>query len=534
MERKFYTDDFERLLKERSDEFRMYPSKRVWGSIYNDLHPGRKWPSIAVSLLLVFALFITGYWNSNTNTASKTIATKNTVVTNTATSIASVNTPVANHNTSGTTPSAYAGTASKNNDIVTAQPAAVPAQAAAIAAKQFIQPGGNHMQIAAAVIPSAKETAAGQPKNTAATTIQQQIQTSITATRPFPDNDAANTAVTTGTVTITEVNPGITELENDATGVTDAALTTTELAKMNQPAAMITTNKDFTAATTPITGNTIATSAIASAQKNVSAEDKSWIDYYALYNKPNRKKWKGRMAKEFYITPGVGFRIFSNNSRFDASAPVAIMAPVNNSGLNMVMDQKPGLGIEAGMGLNYSLSKKLRLKVGLQTNYTNYVIAAEETNHPVLTTLSLNDINTGYPYMASRTAILSNSPLLNSSKIHNSTLQLSLPVGLAVKLAGTDKLEWYAGAGIQPTYIIAGKANLISSDRKNYVSDPSLLRHWGLNAGIETYISYKFEGFHLQVGPQFRYQLTSTYSAQYTLRENLYNAGLKIGILKNF
>ena len=71
MERKFYTDNFEQLLKEKSDEFRMYPSKRVWHSIYNDLHPGRKWPSIAMSMLLIIALLLIGYLNTSDNTNTK-------------------------------------------------------------------------------------------------------------------------------------------------------------------------------------------------------------------------------------------------------------------------------------------------------------------------------------------------------------------------------------------------------------------------------------------------------------------------------
>jgi hypothetical protein len=75
---------------------------------------------------------------------------------------------------------------------------------------------------------------------------------------------------------------------------------------------------------------------------------------------------------------------------------------------------------------------------------------------------------------------------------------------------------------------------MISDDRKNYVADPALLRRWNLNSGVETYIHYKMNGFTLQAGPQFRYQLLSTYSSQYTINENLYNLGLKIGILKNF
>lgn len=67
MEQNFYTENFEKLLKEKSDEFRMYPSKRVWHSIYNDLHPSRKWPSVAMSMLLIIALLLIGYLNTNDN-----------------------------------------------------------------------------------------------------------------------------------------------------------------------------------------------------------------------------------------------------------------------------------------------------------------------------------------------------------------------------------------------------------------------------------------------------------------------------------
>lgn len=65
MEKTFYSDEFEQLLKEKADQFRMYPSKRVWHSIYNNLHPSRRWPSAAMSLLLIITLHLTGYLNTN-------------------------------------------------------------------------------------------------------------------------------------------------------------------------------------------------------------------------------------------------------------------------------------------------------------------------------------------------------------------------------------------------------------------------------------------------------------------------------------
>src|SRR5436190_16665004 len=65
MEREFYTEDFESLLKENADQFKMSPSKKVWHGIYNDLHPGRRWPSTAMSLIIIFSLVIVGNLNTS-------------------------------------------------------------------------------------------------------------------------------------------------------------------------------------------------------------------------------------------------------------------------------------------------------------------------------------------------------------------------------------------------------------------------------------------------------------------------------------
>ncbi|MDO9374727.1 MAG: hypothetical protein Q7T76_09925, partial [Ferruginibacter sp.] len=65
MDRNLHTDDFERLLREKSDEFRMYPSKRIWYSVYNNIHPGRKWPSVVMSIVLITSLLWIGYLNTS-------------------------------------------------------------------------------------------------------------------------------------------------------------------------------------------------------------------------------------------------------------------------------------------------------------------------------------------------------------------------------------------------------------------------------------------------------------------------------------
>jgi len=72
MEKEFYRDEFEQFLKDTTDDFKMYPSRKVWHSIYNDLHPDRKWPSLAVCLLLLTAIMYLGVSNNNAiNSGSK-------------------------------------------------------------------------------------------------------------------------------------------------------------------------------------------------------------------------------------------------------------------------------------------------------------------------------------------------------------------------------------------------------------------------------------------------------------------------------
>lgn len=67
IDRKFDMTNFEQSLKEHSDQFSMTPSKKVWQGLYNDLHPSKKWPSIAMLCMFIFSFLGIGYLNNNTN-----------------------------------------------------------------------------------------------------------------------------------------------------------------------------------------------------------------------------------------------------------------------------------------------------------------------------------------------------------------------------------------------------------------------------------------------------------------------------------
>ncbi len=555
MEHKFYTDNFERLLKEKSDEFRMYPSKRVWHSIYNDLHPDRKWPSIAVSLVLVTVLFLVGYWNNNLaepkttthqNIAAAPAGTGNTGASRNNQNTTSINTVAANYNTTQAEASPVT-TADKNNATGNNTGLAVNSRSnepvitnntASAATRQTSSVANKENNITATSNPANRSMF--NHRNTAVSS--QPFKATITGGLTADQTELAGTAMpvsnpqAVAAAAINKPQSSNTKIIARA-GEEQHELTADETASaaINQP---------DNSSVAPVANNSIMTTGQKLAEKpavaklqaatgQLSAEDKSWIENYALYNRQTKNRWKGKLSTEIYFTPGAGLRKLTANTDFALAYP-SVMGMQSSSGTTDQLKYHPGATLEAGAGFSYSIAKNIRIKAGVQANFTNYSIDATEMNHPVLTTLLLTDINTGYTYLEGRSSSLANASASNSKRVHNQTSQISLPVGLAVKLAGNGKLEWYAGAAIQPTYVFGGKANLISFDHKNYVADASMLRSWNLNTAFETYIHYKLQGFTLAAGPELRYQLMSTYSRKYTYSENLYNIGLKIGIVKNF
>ena len=520
MDRKLYNDDFEQMLKEKSDEFRMYPSKRVWHSIYNDLHPGRKWPSVAVSMLLVIALLLIGYYNTNDNSSAGLNA-----------NIASNSVNTTNLNSQSQNPVA---TTPGQNSVSLPQP--VDGNTNAGNSPENMRPGVLSMMT--------NDDQAGNPGNANTANVNRSssnnnrdivasVSSYISSNQLFSDLSViAEKQNSKNNNPAINLNKAGNKPSND---LVESGLDNPNIQNRSSlvPLAKNAIESGKTEITSTPSSETPLNKSLPSVnKKGVSTEDKAWMEDYALYNKLARKKWKDRVSMEVYATPSIGYRSTGSNMKEDAST--ASLVSNAGGGSNKTLNQKPALNLEAGIGLTYSFAKNLRLKGGVQVNYTSYGINADQTNHPILTTLMLNDPATGRSFLSTRASTLSNSSGLNPVTVHNNTYQVSIPVGVALKLAGNNKMEWYAGASLQPSFIMGGSTHFISSDYNSYVSDASLLRKWNMNTGVETYVNYKLGGYSIQVGPQLRYQLLSTYNNKATTSEKLYNMGLKVGLVKGF
>jgi hypothetical protein len=512
MEHNFYNEDFERLLREKTDEFRLYPTSRMWHSIYNNLHPSKKWPSITVTLILVSMLFLMGYWNSSRKidvTSNAKYSPSNT------SSNAIVVQKLSNNDNPVTLPSqinTVANTAALSNNVSSQLINSISYNTTK-KAQTNVTHTSNTQSLAATATKQSGDisnitTDANKvvEKNTAQSLLTNMVQFGVTVNQTATANNNANSL-------LTEVLP--TQITAHQSSEIAANYNNTNIAAAD--------NGNIT--TAPTTKKVITSTA-----NSTSFSDKVFMDHDALYNKRQYKKWKGRLASEVYITPGVGLRSFYSNAKTAVPTSFAI---ANSTQVAANVAYNAGFTLQAGAGFQYAVTKNMRLKVGTQLAFTSYGIPAIDINHTVATTLTFNDGTRGNPYLVSRSSSLANVPGHNNKKIRNQTTQISLPIGAAVKILGNEKMEWYAGGTIQPTVVIGGKAHLLSTDHNNYVTDASMLRKFNMNGAAETYIQYKLPNFTFQAGPELRYQFGSTYSKKYANTENLYNVGVKLGIVKN-
>jgi len=75
MDRKFNNVDFERLLRDNANQYKMYPSEKVWKGVNSALHSNRKWYGItALSLLILISTGLGLFFFTNNKTDQSNLA----------------------------------------------------------------------------------------------------------------------------------------------------------------------------------------------------------------------------------------------------------------------------------------------------------------------------------------------------------------------------------------------------------------------------------------------------------------------------
>lgn len=545
MDRNFHTDDFERMLREKSDEFRMYPSKRIWHSVYNNIHPGHKWPSVAMCITLISALLLVGYLNTrnaNSYTGIKKVNSNDQTIAFNQIKPTQFFAPIIiADGTSGADPlikytsdnsNKFKGKESFKNSksvksflFTQATPSnqqtiklveESPSLSINISSEDDLLPINSNDKKANVELtinnqPSIQEGEINikSQKELSTIAVSDLEQVNIGKETAETDNESMAVKSIDHAVEIDLDSYSTEEFNNHEVGNKAAIQIDKIVSSVEQ---------------LKLASNKIVI---------VGTADKNWIDNYALYNRPVPKKWANKLDWQIYATPSVVYRTLNNSSAFGNTlnaTPFAISS--SNQNINSSVIQTPSLGLELGSGLNYLILKNVRIKGAFQLNFTRYNAHAFANSHPVATKLTMHNFETETLYEVYRSTAYSNNSGLESIKLHNETFQISLPVGVDLKLIGNERLQWNIGATIQPSFVAGGKSYLISSDRHNYVKETSMLTRWNFNAGFETFVSFKSNGLTWQIGPQFRKQLFTTNSKTFAVEEKLLNYGIKFGVSK--
>jgi len=253
----------------------------------------------------------------------------------------------------------------------------------------------------------------------------------------------------------------------------------------------------------------------------------------SVVNSFKAKNRKNKFESQFYFTPTISYRKLSENKSYlrslDRNALPANF-PALYSSVNNNVTHKPDIGFEVGYTGKYALSKRLKIRSGLQFNVNRYDVKAFSTPLSVATIAlnngsSVQSVNTLSGY--------SNVQGYESNWLQNLSFQLSAPIGAEFILSENDEMAFGIGTTVQPTYVLGDRAYLITTDYKNYTQVPWLIRRWNVNTALEAFVNLQSGKTKWQIGPQVRYQLLSSFISKYPVKENLFDFGLKVGVSLN-
>ncbi|MEO6314183.1 MAG: hypothetical protein ABIU63_06700 [Chitinophagaceae bacterium] len=454
MDRNNYDNDFEEFLKQKSDQYKMYPSDRVWNNIYSSFHGRKKWWALGFTLFFIGSAFFIG---------------RQVLF-------------------------------AEYNEMATG----VNQSAQAVAASSPVQ--------VYKTAPGISTISPGLPATTTA------IRTIETIKR-IPQA-ASNPGLSTAPVIISE---------QDSRGTTVITAESTGIIENMPPAASIAASKGASQSESPAllpsASATKESNAVKAIAQPKAAEKINQVEQAAAKKIVSYSRW----SMQVYASPTISYRRLSTlNQQGDSYVPVAAATGGN---INNYVQHKPAPGFELGSNVQYRLSSSLTVFAGAQLNYSRYYIDAykysTEKASIALNGSPLHDTLSGYTNIRNFSGYA-------PEQLQNKYLQLSLPVGIEIKLLGEKNLQFSIAGGIQPTFLLTSTSYLISSDYKNYIQSPDLARGFNVHTNFEAFVSYKVGGLKWQVGPQFRSQLLSSYSNEYRVREYLTEYGIKFGVTRSF
>jgi hypothetical protein len=477
MENNYNNRDFEQFVKQNADQYRMFPSEKVWKNVHHALHTRRRWYGLGLTVLLLTAGIVTWVMLSPSVRNNGPISYNSIAV--------SQNKPAEQKNTK--TPILIA------------------------AGKQEQADNKTHFVTTADKL-NENLFISGRENNV--TDYYENEKNTVTPVLPN-----INEPVVISSTSVQIELPAKPAIAYNKQTVPEKPVSNEILTKAENMSPVISENK------------------IAEKKEvdKLPADEKKDIYPLSIESVVNSYKHQGsgkKLSWEVFISPTISYRKLSENKAFVNSA----LGNTNTynyytsvADINSLVTHKPDIGIQLGFNAGYPLSKSLKILAGLQFNVSKYDIRVSYSTGDVATIA----LNTGGG--ANSVSTISNyRNNTNGSKadwLRNFYFSASVPVGVELKLSGNSKTQLGVIATVQPTFLLSDRAYLLTTDYKNYAQVPSLSRKWNMSTGFEIYAGVSTGNINWRIGPQVRYQLKSSYVAKYPFKEHLFDFGLKLGVM---
>jgi len=318
MERQFNNGDFEKLLRDNANQYRMYPSEKVWNGIHASLHTRRRWYGLTAAIMLlvtgsiVSIIIYSDNPGKNNLTDQKNISIQNSSQKQTPST-------VSNKRKTFTPATNEIKPADRRTTNLTELYSDGPV---------FKTPSGDDKQSSVVL------------SNNLSNNIDRDAFESNTSDKNKPRDESS---------VVTDLNL----LKQNTFPTTEAALiddiATNEKTITDQSSVDDKTEKEIND----------AISAIAS-QNVLIAQTKK----------------RSRVTAQVFFTPTVSYRKLKENKNVYAGS--GFYVPTID--LNNIVKHKPGMGLEFGIEGKYQVNKKFSLTTGLQFNINRYDILAY--SHP--------------------------------------------------------------------------------------------------------------------------------------------------------
>ena len=469
MERQFNNGDFEKLLRDNANQYRMYPSEKVWKGIHSALHTRRRWYGLSAAIMFLLTGSIVSIIIYNDNPGKNNSAEQKNIL------------------IQGNNQQQVPATQSKETKTFTP---------AINGVKLADRPTANlaelYLKGPVFTIPASNEI---QPDLNLNNNVSNIIGQEAFEASTFNSNETVDPYLYAD-LNLLKQN-GFVKPEDDAVS-------------------------DIFPNEKNITGQS---SLNESTEKEMNDAISALASQNILLPKPVKQ---ARLTAQVYFTPTVSYRKLTENKKV---YPGGFYVPAID--LKNIVKHKPAMGLEFGIEGKYKADEKFSIKTGLQFNINRYDIRAYSHPTEIATVAlssgygGVDSLSTLSYYRN----FSGSSP--NSNWLENFYFQVAIPVGAEFIISDNKNIQWGVSGTIQPTYVIGDRAYVISSDYKNYAKFPDLMRRWNISTGIETFVAYSTGRIKWQVGPHLRYQHLSSFVSALTVKEKLYAIGLKVGATLN-